>query len=298
MRKLGITLGLMALGACAPDDTWTSRVEDPGLPPLLLEYVLRKPADFRLFDAPTRKEYALYFYEDEQVSEEIVTVIDFKTPEGARRPRFATREEHEYALDIFRTDWQARGEDARLKYFNERHLIEMRRKDGLLDQQIDFKGREIAHLDGKIQDIDADLQSRKDTSAFAGGDEKLNLAPAPALEAELARTRRKLAVAEAQLYILEYKRSLRDLADARGTGDFHEAEFNVGDLLPEDDKTEEFVKRLVMKVAPAAWDRPDARIGVSGATLTVVQTRDVVVQVRDYIDRLRTEARATLRGSK
>ena len=297
MRKLGIALGLVFLGACAPEDTWTSRVEDPGLPPILLEYLLRKPADFRMYDGPTRKEYSLYFYEDEQVNEEIVVVIDYNSPEGVRRPRFATREEYAYGMDLFQADWKSRPDDAKLKYFNERHMIEMRRRDGLIDQKIDFKSREIKHLQEKADDLEADLLSRKDTSTFAEGDEKLRLAPSAALEAELARTRRRLIRAEAELYVLEYKRSLRDLADARGSGEYVDARVAVEDLLAEYPEPEEFVKLVVRKVSPAAWDRPEARIGVSRGDLYVVQTRDVIVQVRDSVDRTRTEARRKLQGA-
>ncbi len=297
MRKLGIVLGISFLGACAPEDTWTSRVEDPGLPPILLEYILRKPADFRMVDGPTRKEYALYVYEDEQVSEEVVIVIDFNAPEGVRRPRFATREEFAYAMELFQADWKSRPDDAKLKYFNERHMVEMARRDGLIDQKIDFKSREIKHLQEKAYDIESDLASRKDTSTFAEGDAKLHLAPSAALEAELARTRRKLVIAETQLYLLEYKRSLRDLADARGSGEFIDARVAVDDLLGDEAQTEEFVKLLVRKVSPAAWDRPEARIGVSRGELYVVQTRDVIVQVRDFVDRARAEARRKLQGA-
>jgi hypothetical protein len=294
MRFRSVVLGLSLLGACAPENTWSSRVEDPGLPPILLEYLLRKPADFRLYDGPTRKEYALYFYEDEAVREEIVVVIDFNDPEGARRPRFATWEEHTYGLDLFQADWTARPQDARLKYFNERHMVEMRRKDSLIDQQIDFKNREIKHLRDKAHDIHSDLASRKDTSTFAEGDEKLRLAPTAALEAELKRTKHKLAVAETQLYLLEYKRSLRDLADSRHSGTWVEGRVGVDDLLPDYPETEELVKLVVRKVSPAAWDRPEARISVYDGELVVRQTRDVLVQVRDFVNRLRAEARAKL----
>lgn len=297
MRFRTVVLGLSLLGACAPEDTWTSRVEDPGLPPILLEYILRKPADFRMYDGPTRKEYSLYFYEDEQVNEEVVVVIDFNAPEGVRRPRFATREEFAYGMDLFQADWKSRPDDAKLKYFNERHMVEMRRRDGLIDQKIDFKSREIKHLQEKAYDIESDLASRKDTSTFAEGDEKLHLAPAAALEAELKRTRRRLVLAETELYLLEYKRSLRDLADARGSGEFVDARVAVEDLLGDYPETEEFVKLVVRKVAPAAWDRPEARIGVSRGDLYVVQTRDVIVQVRDFIDRTRAEARRKLQGA-
>ena len=297
MGKLGVVLGLSLLAACAPGDRWSSRVEDPGLPPFLPEHLLRKPADFRLYDAPTRKEFFLYFYEDEEVKEDVVAVIDYGVPQGPRRPRFATREEHDYALDIFQADWRARGDDAKLKYFNERHMIETRRKETLLDQKIEFKTREIKHLEDKAYDIQSDLASRKDTGAFAEGDEKLRLAPSAALEAEHKRTLQKLAIAQTQLYVLEYRRSLRDLADARGSGEFVTGRVGVSDLLSDPTKNDEFIQQVVRKVSPAAWDRPEARIGLSGGDLVVVQTRDVIVQVRDYVNRLRIETRAKLQSS-
>ena len=297
MRFPTVVLGLSLLCACAPANTWSSRVEDPGLPPFLPEHLLRKPADFRLYDAPVRKEFFLYFYADEEIQEDIVAVIDYAAPEGQRRPRFATREEHAYALDIFQADWRSRNDEAKLKYFNERHAIDNLRKEGLIDQKIDFKKREIQHLEEKAYDIESDLGSRKDTGAFAEGDEKLRLAPATALEAELARTRRKLGIAYAQLYVLEYRRSVRDLADARGSGDFVEGRVGIADLLPDPAKSEEFIRDVVRKVSPAAWERPEARIGISRGDLVVVQTRDVIVQVRDYVIKLRNDARAKLRSS-
>src|SRR5688572_28334708 len=156
MRMLGVVPGLLLLAASAPRDTWTSRVEDPGLPPFLPEHLLRKPADFKLYDAPVRKEFFLYFYADEEVQEDIVAVIDYAAPEGQRRPSFATREEHAYALDIFQADWRSRGDAAKLKYFNERHAIDIRRKESLIDQKIDFKKREIQHLADHIYDIESD----------------------------------------------------------------------------------------------------------------------------------------------
>jgi hypothetical protein len=296
MRKLGVVLGLSMLSACAAD-TWSSRVEDPGLPPILPEHLLRKPADFRLYDAPTRKEFFLYFYADEEIEEDIVAVIDYGTVEGVRRPRFATREEHHYALDIFQVDWRARGDAEKLRYFNERHMVETRRKEGLLDQKIEYKEREIRHLAEKIDDLEADLGSRKDTGAFAAGDEKLRLAPAEALESELKRTKYKLAVAQAQLYVLEYRRSLRDMADARGSRVFVTERIAVSDLLGEPKDHEAFLTELRRRVSPAAWDRPESRLSLSGGELVVTQTRDMIVRTRDYVNRLRSEARAKLQSS-
>ena len=71
----------------------------------------------------------------------------------------------------------------------------------------------------------------------------------------------------------------------------------IADQLPDDSKNEEFINQVVRKVSPAAWQRPEARIGISRGNLVVIQTRDVIVQVRDYVNQLRHEARAKLQSS-
>src|SRR5688572_21457188 len=102
MRKLAVALPLLlAAAACAPADTWSSRVEEPELEPFPLEHLLRQPADFRLYDPHIRKEFFLYLYEDEEVRQEVVFVINHALPEADRRPRTATRDEADYAMAIF-----------------------------------------------------------------------------------------------------------------------------------------------------------------------------------------------------
>ena len=123
MKHWGLVLGLalVALAGCFPEDTWSSRVQEEEYQPDPPEHLLRQPADFRLYDANVRKEFFLYYYEDETVREEIVTVINYALPEGERRPRLATRDEHDYAIAIFIEDWKARGLGDKIRYFNERY---------------------------------------------------------------------------------------------------------------------------------------------------------------------------------
>ncbi|MBV8879449.1 MAG: hypothetical protein JO332_05780, partial [Planctomycetaceae bacterium] len=135
MRYLGIVLGLAvaALSGCFPEDTWSSRVQEEEYQPPPPQHLLRQPPDFRLYDPHVRKEFFLYYYEDESVRQEIVTVINYAVPEGERRPRLATREEHDYAIQIFLQDWRARGLNEKIRYFNERFAQEVSRQNTLID---------------------------------------------------------------------------------------------------------------------------------------------------------------------
>src|SRR5881392_1563674 len=151
MRYLGVVLGfaVAALAGCFPEDTWSSRVQPEEYQPPPPEHLLRKPADFRLYDPHVRKEFFLYFYEDETVSDEIVTVINYAVPEGERRPRMATRDEHDYAITVFMEDWRARGESEKIRYFNERVAQEVGRQNTLIDEKIVYKQREVKDLEDK-----------------------------------------------------------------------------------------------------------------------------------------------------
>src|SRR5436190_20413117 len=118
MRYLGVVLGfaVAALAGCFPEDTWSSRVQPEEYQPPPPQHLLRQPADFRLYDPHVRKEFFLYYYEDESVRQEIVTVINYAVPEGERRPRLATRDEHDYAIAVLGQDWMARGLTDMLRY--------------------------------------------------------------------------------------------------------------------------------------------------------------------------------------
>src|ERR1041384_3236550 len=138
MRTAGVLVLLLlgALSACAPGDTWSSRVEEPDtlrdnpeirdpdlifkayLAPPPPEALLRRPADFRLYDPHLRKEFFLYRYEEEGMPEEVITVINYAIPQKERRQRPATRDEAEYAMELFVADWKSHGQEVRLHYFN------------------------------------------------------------------------------------------------------------------------------------------------------------------------------------
>jgi hypothetical protein len=303
MRKLGnlhpgIVLGAALLGAaaCRPLDTWSSRVEDPGLPPFAPEVLFRKPADFRLFDPHVRKEFFLYLYEDDQVKQELITVIDHALPEKSRRPRLATHQEHDYAMTLFREDWEARRPDEKLIYFNERWLHEDWRNRTLFDQKIVFKQHEIEALDEQRITLESDLKSRESSGAYAQGDEKFHLAESAAVQRELKATERRLLLAQGELLILEHLRAMRDARYARGAIDLVEREFDVQDLMPMYSSPDRLAEELRMKVQPAAWARPGAVLKhEEGGRLRIVQSRDVLLGIADYLSRLRSEFAAQRR---
>ncbi len=296
MRKLGgavaLALSLPALAGCPPGDVWTSRVEEPELLPPPPEHLLRKPPDFRLLDPHLKKEFLLYLYEDESVNLEIVTVINKALPEKEQAPRRATKEEHDYAIALLIGDWRARGEDRKIKYFNERHEQEMSRNATTLDYQIVYKKQEVDSLREQVADLTADLKSRSDTGTFAAGNEQFDLAPSASVEASLARTRRRLAIAEAQLSMLMYKRDFRDSYYSRVGSTHVESEIECADVARNYSAAERFVADVKMRSDPAAWSRTDARISYSDGKLYVRQTRDVVMKVREAVDHLRAEWRA------
>ena len=87
--KLGWTPGLLLLAACqftsfTYSEPFPDHVEPP---PYLPEIVFRKPADFRIHDVADGKEYFFYFYEDEYLKQELVTVLDHRQPDPGSVPR-------------------------------------------------------------------------------------------------------------------------------------------------------------------------------------------------------------------
>jgi len=297
MRSLGVVSALLlgALGACVPADTWSSRVEEPPYMPPPPEHLLRKPADFRILDAHVRKEFFLYLYEDESIREEVVTVINYALPEGSRAQRLATRDEADYAMGLFIADWKSHGQEERIQYFNRRHAEEMYRKSTQLDDQIEHKKVEKKWWDTEVFNLESDLQSRQNTGAYAGGDEKFNLADTPAAQNQLTHAKRMQVLAEAQLAILEYKRAIRDSQYARAGAVFVDSSMRVEDLLPHYGQPERLVEDVRTHVQPFSWGLSEVRLQVVGGQLVVRHTRDVVLMVRDYVEELRAQFLAKAR---
>jgi len=307
VSRLGwLAAALLPAVSCAPSDTWSNRVEDDypsvqehpeilqkqSILPILQQpvpplHILRRPPDFRVHDPNVRKEFFLYLYEDEAGKFEIVTVINYALPEGVRTQRLATREEFDYGMALFEADWRARSDDRKLKYFNERHREEMQRRSTLLDSQIVFKRDEVKQWDGRVHSLESDLLSRKETGAFASGDEKLSLPDTAAVERQLAHARRRHAVTEAQLFLLEYYRALRDAQYARVLEVYVDAQLQVDDLVPQHITAEKIVQDIRKGIQPWAWQRSDASIEFSEGHLHVRQTRDVLIHVRDHLEWLR-----------
>jgi len=299
MSKVGILSALLcAAAACAPGDTWSNRVEpEPYMPPPP-SHLLRKPADFRLYDPHVRKEFFLYVYADESIQEEVVTVINYAIPEGSRTQRLATRDEQDYAMNLFFADWKSRGEEERIQFFNRRHAEEQYRKSTQIDDQIVHKQEEKKWWEVQVLNLDSDLKSRQSTSTFAGGNEKFNLAPSGDVQKQLSHAQRRLVVAEAQLAILEYKRAIRDSQYSRAGAIFVDSTIPVMDLLPNFSAPERLIDEIRMRVQPFAWAYSEVRLTVAEGQLHVRHTRDVVLMVRDYVDQLRQQYATKLQESQ
>ena len=301
MKQLGLVLAVVfpALAGCFPEDTWSSRVEEEEYQPPPPEHLLRQPADFRLYDPHVRKEFFLYNYEDETVRQEIVTVINYAVPEGERRPRLASREEHDYAIALFIEDWKARGLNDKIRYFNEKYSQEVTRQNTLIDEKIVYKEKEIESLEERKLHLNADIKSREMTgNSFASGDEKLQLVALEVAKRELAKTERLLLLAQGQLQILQYLRAQRNAAYARNAVLMVEHTLKAKDLLEVYGAPERLIAEIKQKVSPFAWDRPGARIEVDGETLEIYQTRDVILQIRDWAERVRADVAARKKASQ
>ena len=282
-------LALAALSGCFPEDTWSSRVPPLENEPEPPEHLLRKQADFRLFDPSIRKEFFLYFYEDELVSQEIVTVINHTLPTADRRPRLATREEHDYAIRMFMEDWRARGQSEKIRYFNEKYSQEVSRMNTLLDEKIDYKEREVRDFEDKKISLEADVKSRQMTGAYAGGDEKHMLVEGTVAQRELAKAERALLLSQGQLMILIYLRDQRNSMYARHSLVLSEDNFYIKEVLESYPAPERFIQEICQKVQPYAWQRPGVRISIKNDYLYLTQSRDVILAVREYVDRLRDD---------
>jgi len=288
MRHWGVVslLALAALSGCFPEDTWSSRVPPLENEPEPPEHLLRKQADFRLFDPSIRKEFFLYFYEDELVHQEIVTVINHTLPAADRRPRLATREEHDYALRMFMEDWRARGQSEKIRYFNEKYSQEVSRMNTLLDEKIDYKEREVKDLEDKRLGLEADVKSRQMTGAFQAGDEKFKLVEGTVAQRELAKAERALLLAQGQLLILQYLRDQRNSMYARHSLVLSDDSVSVKGLLENYPAPERLIQEICQKVQPFSWQRPGVKISIKDNYLYLTQSRDVIIEVREYVERL------------
>jgi hypothetical protein len=300
MRHWGVVplLALAALSGCFPEDTWSERIPPQDEQPEPPEHLLRKQADFRLYDPSVRKEFFLYFYEDELVHEDIVTVINHSLPTADQHPRLATREEHDYAIRMFMEDWRARGESEKIRYFNEKYSQEVSRMNTLLDEKIDYKQREIRDLDDKRVALAADVKSREMTGAYQAGDEKFQLVDGGTAKGELARSERALLLAQGQLLILQYLRDQRNAMYARHTLVLSDDSVSVQGVLETYPAPERLIQEICQHVEPLAWQRPGVRISIKNNYLYVTQSREVLIAVRDYVERLRDDIEARKKAGK
>lgn len=300
MRYWGVVplLALAALSGCFPEDTWSDRIPPIEYEPEPPEHLLRKQADFRLFDPSVRKEFYLYFYEDELVSQEIVTVINHALPLADQRPRLATREEHDYAIRMFMEDWRARGQSEKIRYFNEKYSQEVSRMNTLLDEKIDYKEREVRDLDETRLSLSADVKSRQMTGAFPAGDDKFKLVEGTVVQRELAQAERALLLSQGQLMILQYLRDQRNSMYARHSLVLAEDSMSVKELLESASAPERLVQDICQAVQPFSWQRPGVKISIVDSTLRLTQSRDVILAVRDYVEHLRDDLESRKKAPK
>ncbi len=282
----------LAAASCTGGSPWESRVEEPEVLPYPPEQLLRKPPDFRIRDFDNRREFFLFFHEDQEFREEVVLLINYSLPEPEQRPRLATLDEHEYAIQLFIGQWRSRSDEEKLRYFNEIHLQELRRNATLLDQRIRFKEAARKDLYEQKVALEADLKSRKDTNTFADGSEKFSLISNQALEHEAARVERQILMAEAELMVLRHLRAQRDAEFGRqAAAIFVTTALEVDDLLPRFSNPQRLADQVRTHVQPPAWDRPLALIEIREGHLVVRQTQDVIAGVQQYLQRLREEPR-------
>jgi hypothetical protein len=292
MKKLAAVL-LCALGACSPEPTWESQVQDPGLPPLAPDRVLRKPPDFRLRYLTDEKEYFYYFYADEATDDTRVWVVDYRRPEGERRPVPIPPDAPEYttALDLFTDYWKALPDlpdEKRLKFFNELHDQEKKRRATLLDQQLLYKLASIRRLQEEKYVLECDLKSGNDANAQVNPDR------VQFLQQEIAERARLLRILDAQARLLEFRIQTRDSEYGLiGAVLFESAVFEVEDLLEHYANPEFLAAEIRTRVEPGSWKRSQAKVAVvEGVRLAVRQTPEVVAHVRAYLAKLRAEIAA------
>src|SRR5436190_23279402 len=136
------------------------------------------------------------------------------------------------------------------------------------------------------------------TGTYQGGDEKFKLVETSVAQRELAKTERHLLLAKGQLMLLQYLRDQRNSQYARNAVLLVENTLPVKDLLEAYGAPERFVAEIRQRVSPMSWDRPGVWIQVREDKLQMNQTRDVILQVRDFVDRLRSEIAARKKASQ
>jgi hypothetical protein len=135
-------------------------------------------------------------------------------------------------------------------------------------------------------------------NSYAGGDEKHNLVEGTVAQRELARAERALLLAQGQLMILQYMRQQRNSLYARHSLVLAADTMTVQDLLENYPVPERLVQDICQRVQPASWARPGVRISISpDGTLSLNQSRDVILGVREYIEKLREDAEARKRAA-
>lgn len=280
MRKTAAFL--LFLASCAPERTWESRVEEPEMPPLPAEKILRRPADFRVHDVPNRREYFLYVYGVDEMNDLRIFAIDHAQP---RSPRQVPSDGAEYAaaLDLFSEKWQSLPDEERLGYFNRLHEQEMRRNATLLDEQIHYKTGAIRRLEEEKFLLECDLKSDSDANV------QVKPEKVTALQAEIAEKARQIRVHGAQVHVLEFRRDLRNSEFGSRRGRFVSATIKVDDLIIHYSGPQRLVDDIREHVASASWGKSIAAIEIAEGSLTVRNTSEIVDEVAAFLNSRRAE---------
>ena len=103
----------------------------------------------------------------------------------------------------------------------------------------------------------------------------------------LVHAKRMQALAEVKLWVLEYKRAIRDSQYVRGGTIFIDRAIPVADLLPIYSAPDKLAEEIRMRVHPFSWAQPDVRVYVAEGQLVVHHTREMAQRVQDYVGQMR-----------
>jgi hypothetical protein len=202
MNKALLLSAVLAMtAACKPPKYIEPEPEpiEPPTPPM--ERILRLPVDYSFQTSDGKKEYRLRLYADEELTDNIVTVLD-----GGPYERYATPAEFEFAMGEFSARWEAAGQEEQIAFHRRVWDEAAAKRASGLDDMIARKRERIVKLENDWWELKSDVDSRVGT----GFKEKDKEDPLPHRQQELARLDGLLVAEKARLQVLENQKYLRD----------------------------------------------------------------------------------------